>query len=788
MRANSQENDSVREFVKDKKASIVYFFDADIAAMFASPKGKVRYFNIFRNWLDESSLLSTLTLTAEFLFSGNLPGQRTDHLSTPPFITPDHFDDVDNMIEEVSKKGATHAANLTEPDKKVILDRQVEIKALIKRYSDSKIISEVQFLESLQKILPQTIMDLIQGPLAEAQQWKRLLEQIVRADAMPWFHSELLEPDEDAITEWEDRLDNVIAHGRDKRNIIRDARSITQLLALNEEDPSRRYVLVTGDSAIRAAYREYSRKMREEGRLPRRLILRRPDEYAPLINLGAMNRFNARLLELFPQIEDALDDLLIGISTEHSNNQAKSSKIEDAPGYIGATAGRRDARDVSGGGNKDSDKQIDQLCEWWAEVAVIAIQLNVRYLRSRHEALFSSLESVLAQDDVVDAAIGQFHKLMAKLSHTHVRFTFDGIVARYRRTPPDFGQSDLGIRRAPLQITLERFKSLIGEIRINEYLDKLHKGEADIPYDKLLKETNYGLSNLFGACVALASEEWITAHSFAQRALEFIAKGPSIDEELLNEARYCLALTSRFALDIETATEFSQAQQLLKDSIAYYEKESNKSGLIRSKAELGSLIRVYLYKKSLVSGPIPGILPKGEQSLSSLWNGSLQILVEAEDILIDTPEATKKKMPRLFGRVANQIYANKAALWIYAYWVSPRMLSDMPTARIRQDLDELLERINVTHSPIEAQVFNIGRVFAMILEFILSDDPELKRILADRAHDFVGRILESKRDMVDYDRAELEYFRASLKTELSKISSQGVQSRISEGDTAPSNG
>ena len=45
-----------------------------MAAMFASPKEKIRYFNVFENWLDENLFNSTLTLTAEFLFAGSLPG------------------------------------------------------------------------------------------------------------------------------------------------------------------------------------------------------------------------------------------------------------------------------------------------------------------------------------------------------------------------------------------------------------------------------------------------------------------------------------------------------------------------------------------------------------------------------------------------------------------------------------------------------------------------------------------------------------------------------------------
>jgi len=43
--------------------------------------------------------------------------------------------------------------------------------------------------------------------------------------------------------------------------------------------------------------------------------LRRPREYAPLINLGAMSNNERMRIELFPRIERALDELLVGVQS-----------------------------------------------------------------------------------------------------------------------------------------------------------------------------------------------------------------------------------------------------------------------------------------------------------------------------------------------------------------------------------------------------------------------------------------------------------------------------------------
>src|SRR5256885_2284102 len=94
-------------FVGEDGGEIVYIVDADIAAIFANPKANLHYFDLFAAWLEESLLFGTATLTAEFIFSGSLPGQTGKAL-----ITPDHYAEFDAMATAIARHGKNKVANL----------------------------------------------------------------------------------------------------------------------------------------------------------------------------------------------------------------------------------------------------------------------------------------------------------------------------------------------------------------------------------------------------------------------------------------------------------------------------------------------------------------------------------------------------------------------------------------------------------------------------------------------------------------------------------------------------
>ena len=209
-------------------------------------------------------------------------------------------------------------------------------------------------------------MDLLQGRSPKLASyvdfWKKT--RLSGRDTIPWFHRELLNPDPSLVAKWAVRINDAVQRPRDKVNIIRDARSIVQPLLLAQDIPERtRYMFVTNDPAIRIAYRNYRRDEMDAGRRPIALNLRRPREFAPLINLGSMSNNNEMRLELFPKIERALDELLVGVSVDDLGERPE--RIEEIDRSL-ATLGAIDEAKGRFGRSSKIEKQIEQLRSWWS--------------------------------------------------------------------------------------------------------------------------------------------------------------------------------------------------------------------------------------------------------------------------------------------------------------------------------------------------------------------------------------------------------------------------------------
>src|SRR5579859_7021804 len=199
MRINAADSD----FAKKHNTEIRYFVDSNIVGMFMNPKDNIGYLNIFQKWVDSELIPSLTTLTSEFVFSGNLPGQR----SMPILLTPGHWEELDSMLDGIEEK-AEQAAKRLGPDDITAAQRgRHEIEPLIQRFKTRQINAST-FVEEIGHILPRAVLDLLHGPLAEVRQLKRLHDSghIRRADTMSWFDSELLKPNPNEVAQWSARL------------------------------------------------------------------------------------------------------------------------------------------------------------------------------------------------------------------------------------------------------------------------------------------------------------------------------------------------------------------------------------------------------------------------------------------------------------------------------------------------------------------------------------------------------------------------------------------------------
>jgi hypothetical protein len=708
-------NDS--KFVGDD-GQIVYFVDADIAATFADPGYNLHYFSLFSLWLDKPLLFGTATLTVEYIFSGKLPGQIGKTL-----ITPDHYEEFEAMAAAIASKGHSKAATIAEGAAKGRW--QDEIRQVALAHSEGKIPAETA-LEQLVKALPEAMAALLQGPVAEAEQFARLLREdlMVRADTTEWFSDDIFAPNSAEVGQWTRRLREELTRAERKRgstwrdrranrSINRDARSLVQVLAVARncasEEGRLRFVLVTGDPILRNAYH---RHRWGDGRVEEDLVrveIRHPIEFSPLLNLTAMSGDENRR-SLFEDIMGALEALLIRVPVEGNNSSAENKhEIESAPAYIGgmqrgSAAGSRAGR-------------IAHLRDLWSDAARTALALNSVYVIRRNEAQFKAFVEILDKPDIVTAAIGRLRDLVELLSRSHVRLTLQGIVATFLRRAGKRSQLVPGYsgRRAPLLVYLERFKPIIGELNINDFLDLLYSGAIGVPYEALARAPDRGLSLLFGSCVAIAAEDWDSAQSFAQQAIGLLAN----DQEAEHEARYCWALALR--LSLKSYETLEGAIGLLLTCERFHAQRNQRFRWLRAKTELGAVIRVFLYKREL----IPNFEARGCPPVAELWKQAWEHLADVEDNLKE-----KREHEIFYRQLGVQVSMNLVALAIYAkrYARESFGISDL---QFRDELDELNLHINnwpessAGNRKVPALFFT-ACVLKGVLEFIEAESEEVR--------------------------------------------------------------
>jgi hypothetical protein len=733
LRESMRTNGRDFEFAK-AGGRIVYFVDANIASMFANPKGSTNQLRVFANWLDEKFLLSTATLAAEFIFSKKLPGQLDDE---PVYMTPDHYDDLQSMANGIRKRGADLTQKVNQSELASMKDRGNEINNLIADYQNGSV-NAVLLLNRLGQLLPLAIMEMLVGPIAEARQLRRLIEdsRLVRADGAQWFHRELLEPAPKLVADWVMKIQkevNAGSYDRTEEKLFRDARSVLQLMSLSAEAPrDLKYIFVTTDSAIRIAYNKYSRNERAEGRSPLRINFRRPREFAPLLNLSSMSGHD-EMYELFPLIERALDDLLV---------------IKDVSGVMGDDRGELDPQQL-----------IKNLQSWWSRAATTALTINSGYIAEREEANFRSIQQVLSEDDVVKAAISQLRETIDHVSSAHVRLALGGAVGQYLKTAHArlLQEPDFLARRAPLQFKSEPFRDFIGATPINDYLNNLYRGRARLPpLDALVANKNIGLSFLFATCVALTAEDWRSASSLAEHALSLM---PELrNEETLDEARYCRAVSIRFAM--KSKTDFEAAMKLLEQCIKYSEKTRSHFGRLRATAEVASLYCVFFFRAKIVKRCEPG-------NIGELWSRCSKFLHEASIIIDEISAPPQSREYKLYERAIIQVYAVKAALAIYEHWINPGegRISEDDRRRHRKELTELERAIaewnehsDAADAPYTAQVF------AGVLKFILADGDEERSEARSSAERLLQSLLNFEEQLLDLDQEEFRFFLKRMST------------------------
>jgi len=741
---------------------IVYFVDADVVAMFMNPASKLNYLGPFRHWLKDDQRLNMAILTAEFLFSGRLPGQNDDVV----YVTPDHFLEIQNLAEHVRYQTDKLADQIDEDH---FRNNRQRVAEMIEHHrGQATALSDC--LQALSHLVP-TAMKLATSAASEGEQLRRLraADAFHRGDKSTWFHGEILRPNPDLVLDWIKRI-RFARGARPHENLVHDATSIVQLLALNHDSESerdgRRYVLITGDIALHNAFNRYRRDERSKASaFP---IVRHPREFIPMLNLGQMSGRAERRV-VMTRLREAIVELMSSPdagSTAESNLQRGQAASEF---------------EQQSSANIDLDRKHPQLAEaieflrtLWSQTADHALALNIEYLNQRSVNQFEHIADLLSAPDLKKKALDNIVSVIRDLQNEHLGLLIQKNLRQWLEVTRERARKESAFqaRRAPLFVRYTGFEAIIGTTEINQYLDALVDGSAELPAPReMTLSADNPMHLLFGACVGVAAEDWRSAQHLGDRARQLTLSAQGSLAELHHEAAYVVALCSRF--DLRGKRSFDHAVELLENCVRYHDQRTKQGTAqtfraIRAVSEHAALILVALFKRWLIWRG--GADDEWPVDVSRFRVTAERLLNSAEDRLTEQMRSNRGGPgdKERYLRVGFQIYTNKLALWIHYILVEPtRPLVDI-REKVRRDLKEVQVRIQdaedrarylkspARKSPYPAQVFH------GFLSWLVEESPEAKDVLRVKTLKLLERLLSQRHTLVDFDRAEYDEFRRRL--------------------------
>ncbi|MHA7776017.1 hypothetical protein [Roseibium sp. M-1] len=253
--------------------------------------------------------VSTAVITAEYLFSGHLPGQNR----FPIYITDEHAGEFQKRVSEIRNEIVETAHTLTDDERQNLSKR---VRRLARRLtklgmgeSSSKEAMVTQLRDILDNKLPELISDYALAEVDRAVNLLHLMEDDVARPLRlaPGLNRALVNrsPDSKRIGEWEKLLQDF--HEAELRfetkrnsektkdlswNVSADARALARLEEINEDCRSRgianRFVLITASTSILSAsvFRLAEKKHTIDHSFVRPLI-----QFIPILNFQDMPNF-----------------------------------------------------------------------------------------------------------------------------------------------------------------------------------------------------------------------------------------------------------------------------------------------------------------------------------------------------------------------------------------------------------------------------------------------------------------------------------------------------------------
>jgi hypothetical protein len=621
-----ERNRSDSEFAKKRANEIVYIFDANVFVFYAYLEDKKRLTRDFGNLIGQAgpTVLNSVMerLTADFLFSGQLPGQKQEN-----FISVPHFEEVLFQSERIAKllrDGSGRRSSGVEVNRGKI--------ANILSSEDS---AEVK-LDKLGAIVPRAWLSALNASAHFSRvlrtaflsdddresQGDRKKNSLVPLDKRGWGQEASLFSAQE-VEDWLDVLPDPSAT-RLPEALRDDAQTLQMLVNLNRhsagstEDGHRRYVLVTADKAIERAVKKRLPKLAKQGIED---FIRSPRDYLPLLNLNAMTNaldssdVDGSMERAFKRVFETLESALNWLVVSKDNQRREFNNVGTPLGELEAA---------------------------WKAASQYVTVLNARHLAAGAESLFAQIADFI-EDDAGPTAARMVENSVSEVRERHMTLVLDMALLDMSLARAGSAQP----RRVGIQLLGYLFSGLLpNDQSISTFLDQVIKN-GELPQqtlEGLRKSPARFESQLLASCLFVAAERWASAAQFGNRAVEYSIRQNNLIGTI--ESSYLLALSLRVSM--RTSAQFRRARQLLNNNIRRYARSRDNRlatllRRLRDEMELGNLLLSAASMQELAATDVGRKVCRGgrvallgEQAPYTQFRAGAQHLIQAREELLDS--------------------------------------------------------------------------------------------------------------------------------------------------------
>lgn len=618
---------------------IVYIFDAQVVGMFLTPD--VKPFNsigIFREdeqdtrfgqFPLESDQIATATITAEFLFSRRLVGQKRR-----PYISAGHMLELNNMIDSIrtdhrnalAKAGATGAMS----------DR---VYQLLKPELAPEL-SDVERLERITNEFATHVGTLVLGRAPALAALERIIEEdlLSPAETLAEFDDAVAGVNEADFNKWCELIANAKGYGLDDwtkydttpigrlyqrgagggvlidvgsvEKISADAETICQVIALNryayELGLKRRFLMVTADAGIHWASQEWA-----VGNTNFESPLRHTIQYIPLLNYVEMEGLLNKK-KYFAETRRALDSFLLTVFPDAPGTSAGLTSFLER---VLQDNGRLEEYLVDSYQLRASQVlgELEELRKVWRTILQNAITANFRLIDRRAAGLVASVRRAVSEHGSMFALEESHDRALRDLTGLYLMLgLWSSLPRAVRRAARNGAKDPFSNRRTPIATAID-FTQLTNQRALGRYLDSLLSPDTSpqllAHLDERFRSAPRALVMALAACIALRIGAWSSVANYCRQARIELKHLRSEEErrelERVKLDQWELSYLEGLARRVQLANErdYDVALWAVNRSVQHYGEKKEVFFQLRSLSERAALNLSFCYRFTFDARP-----------------------------------------------------------------------------------------------------------------------------------------------------------------------------------------